>query len=137
VGPDFLAPLLLTTSGSRTIAVTLGPVGTAHAVREVEAARTAEAADEQLRHRAGFLTTARRLRQAEGVLRREAELAEGHAAYRFSGYVTVTAPDPEALERACAEVEQGAQQAHLELRRLYGRQAEAFTWTMPLGRGLR
>jgi hypothetical protein len=25
----------------------------------------------------------------------------------------------------------------LELRRLYGQQAEAFTWTLPLARGLR
>jgi hypothetical protein len=137
VGPDFLAPLLLSSGGARTIAVTLGPVGTAQAVREVEAAHTAEVADERLRQRAGFLTTARRQRQAEGVLRREAELAEGHAAYRFSGYVTVTAADPEELDRSCAEVEQTAQQSYLELRRLYGRQAEAFTWTLPLGRGLR
>ena len=35
-----------------------------------------------------------------------------------------------------AEAEHAAQTAHLELRRLYGRQAEAFTWTLPLGRGL-
>jgi hypothetical protein len=34
-------------------------------------------------------------------------------------------------------MEQAARAAHLELRRLYGRQAEAFTWTLPLGRGLR
>jgi len=136
VGADFMAPLLLS-SGARTIAVTLGPVPTAHAVREVEAAHTAEVADERLRQGAGFLTTARRQRQAEGVLRRESELAEGHAAFRFSGYVTVTASDRAELDRSCAEVEQAAQQSYLELRRLYGRQAEAFTWTLPLGRGLR
>jgi hypothetical protein len=93
-------------------------------------------ADEQLRRRAGFLTSARRRREAEGVLQREGELADGHGEYRFSGYVTVTAGDPEELAAACAEVEQSAHQAHLDLRRLYGQQAEGFTWTLPLARGL-
>jgi hypothetical protein len=69
-------------------------------------------------------------------VRRETELADGHAEYRFSGYVTVTAPDRGALTTACAETEQAAQRAHLELRLLYGRQAEAFLWTLPLARGL-
>ena len=78
----------------------------------------------------------RRRREAEGVLQREAELADGHAEYRFAGYVTVTAVDREELEAACVETEQVAQRAHLELCRLYGRQEEAFTWTLPLGRGL-
>jgi hypothetical protein len=50
--------------------------------------------------------------------------------------VTVTAGDPEELAAACAEVEQSAHQAHLDLRRLYGQQAEGFTWTLPLARGL-
>jgi hypothetical protein len=100
-------------------------------------ARTADLADEELRRRAGFVPTARRQREAEGVNRREAELADGHAEYRFSGYVTVTGANRTALETACAEMEQAARAAHLELRRLYGRQAEAFTWTLPLGRGLR
>jgi hypothetical protein len=136
VGPDFLAPLLLSAGGRRAAAVTMAPVGPALAARQVEAARTADLADEELRRRAGFVSTARRRREAEGVLRREAELADGHAEYRFSGYVTVSALDRAGLDTACAEVEQAASQAHLELRRLYGQQEEAFTWTLPLARGL-
>jgi hypothetical protein len=93
-------------------------------------------ADEELRTRAGFLPSARRGREAEGVMRRESELAEGHADYRFSGYVTVTAADRDGLEAACVATEQAAQSAHLDLCRLYGRQAEAYTWTLPLARGL-
>ncbi len=136
VGPDVLVPLLLGGQGRRTAAVVMGPVAPAQAVREVEAARTADLADDELRRRAGFLATARRRRQAEGVVRREAELAEGHGDYRFSGYLTVTAGDRGELDDACAEVEQAARRAHLELRRLFGQQEEAFTWTMPLARGL-
>ncbi|MDQ6784762.1 MAG: hypothetical protein M3063_15270 [Actinomycetota bacterium] len=135
-GPDFLVPLLMA-GGRRTVSVTMGPVPSVRATREVESARTASMADEELRRRAGFLATARRQRQAEGVARREAELADGHAEYRFSGYVTVSGADRPALDVACAEVEHAAQAAHLELRRLWGRQAEAFTWTLPLARGLR
>lgn len=137
VGPDFLGPLLLAATGSRAVSVVMAPVPPARAAREVEAARTAEVADEKLREKAGFLTTARRQREADGVLRREAELADGHAEYRFSGYVTLSAPTEADLDTARAEIEQAARHANLELRLLYGQQAEAFTWTLPLGRGLR
>jgi hypothetical protein len=136
VASDFLSPLLLHTGAQRSVAVIMGPVQPSAAVREAEAARTAQIADEQLRQRAGFLATARRRREAEGVARREAELSDGHAAYRFSGYVTVTADSPVALEVACGEVVQAAHQARLELRLLFGVQDLAFTWALPLGRGL-
>ncbi|MCL2393494.1 MAG: hypothetical protein FWC87_02310 [Acidimicrobiaceae bacterium] len=135
VGPDFLAPLLLG-GAERTVSLTMAPVGPERARRQVEAARTAEAADEELRRRAGFLPTARRRREAEGVAQREAELADGHAEFRFSGYVTVSGRDRVALEAACAEIEQQGQQARLDLRRLFGQQGAAFTWTLPLARGL-
>ena len=136
VRPDFLAPLLLC-EGNRTVSVVMSPVPPDRALREVRSARTADAADEQLRSRAGFMPSARRNREAEGVARREEELADGHAEYRFSGYVTVHGPDCEGLKAACAEVEHAAQASHVDLRRLFGRQREAFTWTLPLARGLR
>ena len=137
VGPDFLSPLLLTSSGCRVTSVVLAPIPPGRAAREVEAARTADLADEKLRQKAGFLTTARRQREADGVIRRESELADGHAEFRYSGYVTVSAATMPELEVACAEIEQASRQSNLELRRLYGQQAEAFTWTLPLARGLK
>jgi len=70
------------------------------------------------------------------VVRREEELADGHAAVRYSGYVTVTAPNLDQLEDGCETTEQAAGQARLELRRLYGDQERAFLCTLPLGRGL-
>jgi hypothetical protein len=92
--------------------------------------------DAELRDRAGFLPSARRAKEADGVARRESELAEGHAEYRFSGYVTVSATDRESLAVASADAEHAARAAHLELRLLFGRQAEAFAWTLPLARVL-
>lgn len=136
VGPDFLTPLLVG-SGRTTVSVVMAPVPPDRAMREVRSARTADLADAQLRARAGFLQSARRERESEGVTRREAELADGHHEFRFTGYVTVSADDPAELTAACAAAEHAAGSARLELRRLYGRQAEAFTWTLPLGRGLR
>jgi hypothetical protein len=136
VPPGFLAPLLLG-SGQRSVSVVMSPVPPDRAVREARAARTADVADEELRARAGFLPSVRRGLEAEGAVRREAELADGHAEFRFSGYVTVSASDRPGLDAACVEAEQAAQAAHLDLRRLYGRQAEALTWTLPLARGLR
>jgi hypothetical protein len=135
VNPDFLVPLLVG-GGRRTVAVIMAPVPPGRAMREVRSARTADVADAQLRDRAGFLPSARRELEADGVARRESELAEGHAEFRFSGYVTISAPDRAELEVQCGEAEHAAQSAHLELRRLHGRQAEAFTWTLPIARGL-
>ncbi len=135
VNPDFLFPLLVA-GGERTVSLTMAPVAPDRAMREARSARTADVADAELRSRAGFLPSARRGREAEGVARREAELADGHVEFRFSGYVTASAADPGGLQTACAEIEQAAQACHLDLRRLFGRQMEAFAWTLPLGRGL-
>lgn len=137
VGATFLAPLLMQTNVLRSVAVCMEPVPPSQAIRKVEAARTSDVADEETRRRGGFVTTARKRLQQEATARREQELADGHAEFRFAGFVTVSAPDADALERACAEVEHAAQQARLELGRLYGQQPEAFTFTLPLARGLR
>jgi hypothetical protein len=121
----------------RTVALSMEPISPLRAHREVEQQVVKSMADEELRQKAGFAFTARRRRAQEAVSRREQELADGHADYRVAGYVTVTAETEEDLEAACGEVEQAAQQAFLEIRRLYGQQDQAFTWTLPMARGLR
>ena len=136
VRSDFLAPLLLGSARS-TLAVVMEPLGPDAAVRKVEASRTADLADAELRRRGGFVSTARHARESEVLARREAELAEGHASFRYSGYVTVSAPSEEELVAACDVVQHAAGQSRLALRRLYGDQASAYTCTLPLCRGLR
>jgi len=137
VGAAFLSPLLLHAQMVRAVSVTIEPISPLKAIREVEAARTSDLADRELRGRLGFVETARRRRVAEATAQREEELADGHAAVRFAGYVTVTARTEEELERNCSDAEHAAQMARLELLRLYGQQEEAFTYTLPLCRGLR
>lgn len=135
VGPEFLGSLLLA-DGRQSVSVVMEPVSPSEAARRIEQARTADIADAELRRRGGFLSTARRRREEEVLVHREHELADGHAQYRFSGYVTVTAAGPEELDDACVRIEQAAGRAGLELRRCYGDQARALACTLPLGRGL-
>ncbi len=135
VRSDFLAPVLLGSARS-TLAVVMEPLGPDAAVRKVEASRTADLADAELRRRGGFVSTARHARESEVLARREAELAEGHASFRYSGFVTVSAPSEEELVVACDAVQHAAGQSRLALRRLYGDQASGYTCTLPLCRGL-
>ena len=136
VAADFLAPLLLVRGARRTVSLVMEPMSPAAAARQVEQRRTAGIADAELRSRGGFLATARRLREEETLARREAELADGHGQLRFSGYVTVSAPDPDALDQGCERTLQAAAQSGLALRLCYGDQMASFAFCMPLCRGL-
>jgi hypothetical protein len=136
VRSDFLAPLLLGSARS-TLAVVMEPLGPDAAVRKVEASRTADLADSELRRRGGFVSTARHARESEVLARRESELAEGHASFRYAGFVTISAANEEELATVCDAVQHAAGQSRLALRRLYGDQASAYTCTLPLCRGLR
>jgi hypothetical protein len=135
VTPDFLGPLLFSPL-RRSIVLTMEPMSPSRAARQVAQARTADLADGELRRRGGFLVTARHAREKESVEDRDVELADGHAQYRFSGYVTVTVDTRDELAGACAAVEQAAGQSGIELRLLYGEQDSAFACSLPLGRGL-
>ena len=135
VGSGFLLPLMLDGGLRRTIAVTMAPVAPLQAVRRAEHDRTSGVADVELRQRHGFAVTARTRHEHEATTRREVELAEGHAAFRFTGYLAVTADDEAALSAACSHLEQTALQAQLELHRMYGAQEEGYTCTLPTGRG--
>jgi hypothetical protein len=138
VGPAFLSPLLLSAPVVRSVSVTIEPVAPDRARRSVEAAVTAEEADEQLRAERGFRTTARRRKQHQAAVRRERELAEGHQEVRFAGFVTVSARDEAELALACEQVEQVAHQSYLDLQPMWGQQDLAFTQgALPIARGLR
>ncbi len=136
VGGDFLLPLLLAAEDRRSVSLVMAPVPPTRAARRAEHARTAKAADAALRERHGFALTARARREEEAVARRAAELAAGHAGYRFSGYVTVHAAGRAELAAACRRVEQAAALSHLTLARLDGAHDEGLRACLPLGRGL-
>lgn len=137
VSPMFMDALLADSDTVRTVAITFEPVPAERSAREVEAAITRDRADSEIRRRFGQAETARQRLAQEAAGRREAELAAGHGEVRFSGFVTVSGRDEGELRRACAEIHRHGARARLELRRMYGEQAEAFSFTLPLARGLR
>jgi Putative type VII ESX secretion system translocon, EccE len=137
VSPMFMDALLGRSSAVRSVAVSFEAIPAERSTRDVEAAVTRDRADRELRHRFGQSETARQRQAQEATARREAELAAGHGEVRLAGFVTVSGRDPDDLRRACAEVHEHAARARLELHRMYGQQAEAFTFTLPLCRGLR
>jgi Putative type VII ESX secretion system translocon, EccE len=137
VSPMFMDSLLGHSSAVRTVSVTFEPLSIDRSTREIEAAVTRDRADRELRARFGQSETARQQQAAEATRLREAELAAGHGEVRLSGFVTVSGRDSDDLRHACGEVMEHAARARLELRRLYGQQAEALTFTLPLCRGLR
>jgi len=135
VKPDFLTPLVMARC-RRTISVVMEPVPRLRALRQAERARTDRLADDELRRRSGFTMSTRLRRQAEALAQRERELADGHAQYRFAAYVSVAAGDSRELAEECSDLEAAAARAQIELVRCYGDTASAFSWTLPLGRGL-
>ncbi len=135
VTPDFLGPLLFAPL-RRSLSLVMEPVGPVRAARQVAQSRTADLADGELRRRGGFLVTARHARERESVEARDEELADGHAQFRFSAFLIVTADSRGELTAACAALEQAAGQSRLEVRLLYGQQDAALLCGVPVGRGL-
>jgi len=137
VSPMFMDALLGRSSVVRTVAVTFEPIPPERSTRDVEAAITRDRADRDLRQRFGQSETARQRQAEDATVRRESELAAGHCEVRLAGFVTVSGRDGEDLRRASSEVLEHAARARLELHRMYGQQAEAFAFTLPLCRGLK
>ena len=138
----FLQPLLMDSAATRTIAMCMELLGPSRAIRRAERAATEVATEQSLRARVGQRTSQRTGLRDRAAAERERELAEGHAAVRYAAYVTVSVPSsgPDALavlESDVSRVELEAKRVPLRLERMWGQQAEAFTYALPLCRGLR
>jgi hypothetical protein len=141
VRATFLEELLMHTGATRTVALVMELLGPARGMRKAERAATEAGAERALRARIGKRTSARERQRETAVATREEELASGHAAVRFAGYVTVSVPNtgPDAvsqLDMTVRKVEMAANSRQLRLERMWGEQDEALTHTLPLCRGL-
>lgn len=136
VAGEFLAPLIVDCRATRTLSITATPVDPVRARRDVERDLVATGADDDLRTRLGFRTTAHRHAETATAQRREAQLAAGHGEYQVVGLITISGRDRDELAAACGQVEQLAAQCHLGIRRLWGRQPEGHAATLPLARPL-
>jgi hypothetical protein len=138
----FLQPLLMDSRTTRTIAMCMELVGPSKAIRRAERAATETATEQNLRARIGQRTSQRQSQRDRASSQSEQELAEGHAAVRYAAYVTISVPRNAAdalaeLESDISRVELEAKRAPLRLERMWGQQSEAFTFGLPLCRGLR
>lgn len=135
VGPDWAWPLVLAGPplNRRTLALHLELARPEVAIRRAERAVLAQESDEAIRSRFGFRSGARQTQGHEAALEREAELVGGFADARFALLMSVSATSDEELAACCRALVAEAAASHVELRRLYGRQAEALVATLPLG----
>lgn len=135
VPPNWMEPLLLHAGGTRTVAVHLEPVPPSRSQRQVDRDSTRLVVDAEQRSRSGFRVGARHRRAESDVAARESELVAGYCELEFCGLITISAADVDTLERSCAEWEQIAAQAGLQLRRLNAQHDTAFACTLPIGIG--
>jgi hypothetical protein len=135
VFPGFLAPLLLSSGIRRTFTLLYTPMRTDRAARDIRKKKTEYISDAVQRQKIGQIEDAQQTAEYQDVLQQEADLTAGHGVLRATGFVTVSAADPDELERAVAAIEQAAIQASCETRRLWGQQAQGFAASaLPLAR---
>jgi hypothetical protein len=107
------------------------------AEKAVNRRRMAHLGEQQMRDKIGKVTTQRDATEAEEVERREQELVAGFGAFRFHGFVTVSADDLDSLADACGEAETLASRSRLEMVRLVGEQDQGFNvGALPLAVGI-
>ncbi len=134
---DFLQHLLIGVAARRRMSLLYVPTSMHVAERRAQTDQVSTEAEEAVRARWGFASSARHRRAHADAASREAELVEGRAVYRVVWLITVTADDPAALDAADGQVEAAARRCGVELRRLAGTQRQAFGFTLPLCRGAR
>ena len=126
VYPGFLAPLLLSSGIRRTFTLLYTPMRTDRAARDIRKKKTEYISDAAQRQKIGQIEDAQQTAEYQDVLQQEADLTAGHGVLRATGFVAVSAADPDELERGVAAIEQAAIQASCETRRLWGQQAQGF-----------
>ncbi|MFE2852706.1 SCO6880 family protein [Streptomyces lavendulae] len=135
VGVNFLAPLLLYVSDViLTVGITMRLVPADKALEDAMADVTNEAG--QADHTPGKIADPREERELGASSATMHDLANGAAGIRLTGWVTVTAPDPELLVQHRNTVRAAAVKSQLALEWCDSEQHRAFANTLPLVTGL-
>ncbi len=135
--PNFLHPLVLAPGVRKSLSLIARPVPAAEARKDIRRQKVEYLTDADQKARIGQVADLSDAVEYQDILKREQEIAVGHADLRFCGLIAVTAPDKDALDAAVSEIEQAAIQCECETRLLVGQQSQAFAAAaLPLGRGL-
>jgi hypothetical protein len=137
VGAAFHAPMMLETTGRRSVTLIVEPVPARKAEAQLNRRQLRESGDQVIRDRFGKATTLRDQQAETDTERKLGELLSGHGYLRMVLLVAVSADDPDGLEEATGEIQTLANLSHVDLRILYAQQSAAFAAAcLPLGLGV-
>jgi hypothetical protein len=135
VAPSFLHALIFEPGIRKSFSITASPMSTAQAMRDIRKQKVEYVTDAAQKARIGQIADLSDTQEYNDVLDRERALIAGHSDFRFSGFVTVTAPTKTELDAAVSQLQRASTQCGCEARVLCGQQARAFTVAaLPLGR---
>lgn len=136
-GLGFMKKLVFAGDFRHTVTLVARPYPTGKAMKEVTQALADWEGGIDIQVRMGRPVSRAQRLEGSDLEFQEEQLTDGFGSLRIGGYVTVSAADPQELERNSTVLLNAASAAQVELRCLYGQQAEGFVAsTMPLGRGL-
>ncbi|GGM67874.1 lipoprotein [Longimycelium tulufanense] len=137
VKSNWLAPLLQQSDVRRSISLVVQPLPPHRAERSVSNQALAAAGNIHMRQSHGLLVDARTQKELAAAQQLDDELAEGAGYFRYSMFVTVTAPDAHALRRSVAAVRRRLTRVRCSSMVLFGEQDQGFfAGALPLARGL-
>lgn len=132
---SFLHGLVFQQGVRKTISITVTPLTTAQAMRDIRKAKVEYVTDSAQKARFGTIADLSDTQELSDVMDRERALIAGHADLRFTGLIAVTALTKESLDTAVSQVQRAATQCGCETRLLCGQQARAFNAAaLPLAR---
>jgi hypothetical protein len=135
VVPSFLHALVFEQGVRKSFSLVASPLSTAQAMRDIRRQKVEYVTDASQKAKFGQLADLSDAQEFNDVLDRERALVAGHADFRFSGFVAVTAESKDRLDGAVSAMHRAITQCGCEGRVLYGQQARAFTVAaLPLGR---
>jgi hypothetical protein len=135
VPPHFLHALAFAPGVRKTISITVTPLSTTAAMRDIRKAKVEYLTDAAQKSRLGVIADLTDAQELADVMTREQALISGHADLRFTGLIAVSAPTKDELDAALSQLQRAATQSGCETRLLLGQQARSFTAAaLPLAR---
>lgn len=136
VGATFLMPLLLQSRAPRRVAVIQEPVDRKTSNLSLRVRWSTRKSEHDRRADLDRYDDGSFYDLAEHQRRIQDDIRRGAVEVRMRGYLTVLAPDDDQLDVACSNVTYAATRSDLHTVVMRHRQAEAFTYTLPLALGV-
>lgn len=132
----FMWPLILKGNAARTVAQVYEPLSRNEALRAAVGAVIHERSDQIEKETKGQHVGAETRMAIAAGRALEEDISHGRVGWRLNTHIVVSAPDAASLDEWEKEVRDLAGESRVSVRPLEGQQAEAFTFGLPLCRGL-